>query len=421
MKRTATRTGLVALVATFAIAAPAEASDVFTDGDTLEIEGDANSDLITVSSDGTNLTVVDTGAGGVTESDASCATVNATTVTCLINAPGEPPVDRFEVQLSNGADSFTNTNFVTDDGHVHSDDPVSGPATGAKTIVGGPGSQSLDGGLDNDSISGGDGDDFLDDGGLGGDSPAPTGGNDVLDGGAGSDSTSYSRGGATPVSLTLDGAANDGYAGETDNLLAIENVNGGTGNDTLVGDDGSNELDGGGGSDAIAGQGGNDVLRGDGFGLSVVRGMISSGPTNDTLIGGEGRDELNCGPDVDVGIRDPRDQVDVNCERIGADVTSESAGATGKKGNQLKLSVACPESEGAKCVGKLKLTSNDKKIGKGKYKVGAGKSKQAKVKLSKKGVKTLKKAGGSLLVEASAFTDEPGGVSESAARVLIFR
>jgi hypothetical protein len=223
------------------------------------------------------------------------------------------------------------------------------------------------------------------------------------------------------VSLTLDGAANDGFAGETDNLIAIENLSGGVGNDTLVGDGSSNELDGSGGSDVVAGQGGNDVLRGDGLSGVPIRGGAPTGPTNDTVIGGEGRDELDCGSDVDVGIRDPRDEVSVNCERIGADVTSESAPVTGKKNNQLKLTVACPESEGAKCVGKLKLTSNDKKIGKGKFTVGAGKSKQAKVKLSKKGVKTLKKAGGSLLVEASAFTDEPGGVSESAARVLIFR
>jgi hypothetical protein len=424
MNQTVIRLGLgalVALVAMLAIAVPAQASDVSLDGASIDIEGDDDSDQITVSSDGTNLTVVDTGAGGVTESDTNCSAVNATTVTCLINVPGEDPVDRFEVNLYAGVDSFTNTNFVTRDGHVHSEDSViESPATGAKTINGGPGSQFLAGGLNDDVINGGDGDDFLDDGGIGDGSPAPTGGNDVLDGGAGADTADYFRSGTTPISLTLDDAANDGYAGETDNLLNMETLFGGAGNDTLVGNASANGLNGGPGSDVIAGQGGDDTLNGDDGGQALARGLIPSGPANDTLNGGAGRDGLDCGADVDVGIRDPKDQVDVNCERIGADITGDSAAVTGKKG-KAKIGVACPESEGVDCVGKVKLTSNGKKIGKGKFKVGPGKTKQAKVKLTKKGSKALRNARGSLLVTATALTDEPGGVSESAAQVLIYR
>ncbi len=223
------------------------------------------------------------------------------------------------------------------------------------------------------------------------------------------------------MSLTLDGAANDGVAGETDNLLNIENLIAGSGNDTLIGDAGSNRLDGGFGNDTIAGQGGNDSLFGEQSQNVLTRGIIASGPTNDTLIGGTGRDGLECGIGTDVGIRDPRDEVDVTCERIGADVTGESAPATGKKKNKVKIGLACPDTEGAPCDGDLEILSNGKRIGQGNFSVGAGKSKNAKAKLTKKGAKTLKKAGGSLLVSVSAFTTEPGGVSESSGEVLIFR
>jgi hypothetical protein len=57
------------------------------------------------------------------------------------------------------------------------------------------------------------------------------GGNDVLDGGPGRDDTSYSR--TAPVTITLDGVANDGEAGEADNVQ-VEDVFTGDGNDTIT-------------------------------------------------------------------------------------------------------------------------------------------------------------------------------------------
>jgi Ca2+-binding RTX toxin-like protein len=250
---------------------------------------------------------------------------------------------------------------------------------------------------------------------------SPTGGNDVLDGGPGDDSADYVRLGADPLSLTLDDAANDGAAGETDNLLALENLFSGSGNDTIVGNASANEIEAGFGNDLVAGQGGNDILSGDRGQLAVTRGILQTGPTDDTLIGGTGRDALRCNAGTDVAVRDPRDQVDVTCERIGADVTGNSAPVTGKKGNKVKIGLSCPDTEGAACEGAVEIHSNGKRIGKGKFKVAAGQSKNAKAKLTKKGRKRLNKAGGSLLVSVSALTTEPGGVSESAGQVLIFR
>lgn len=415
--------GMLTALAALVLAAPAAASTIDLDGNDLEIDGDANSDQITVSTDGTTLTVVDTGVGGATSGGAPCIQVNGTTVACPVNPPAAPTITRFEVDLDNGVDSFTNQNFVTNDGHVHSSDGSGDPATGSKTIVGGPGSQSINGGADNDNLSGGEGDDLLTDGGDGDNSAVPTGGTDVLDGGPGEDFAAYSRSGSTPLSLSLDGVANDGQAGEADNLLNIEDVTGGEGDDTITGNASANSLLGLQGKDTISGLGGNDQLGGD-FGsgsVAVLRGIPLNTGADDTLIGGPGRDGLECGGGVDVGVRDPSDDVSANCERVGADPTGDSSGLSGKKKNKFKVGIACPESEGTACSGKLSVTSNGKQIAKGKFSVAAGQTKNAKAKLSKKGAKAVKKAGGSLLVSASALTDEPGGVSEGSARLLIFR
>ena len=401
-------------------AAPATASLVSVDGNELTINGENDSDLISISTDATTLTIVDTGTGGATDGDVDCAQVNPTTVTCPATLPGNPPVVEFEVNLLNGVDSFVNQNLVTTDGHVHSNDGLGGSATGAKTLVGGPGGQLLEGGQDADSIDGGDGNDRLFDGGGG--ATALTGGNDLLIGGNGDDETAYFRPPGANVTITLDRLANDGAPGEADNVQ-VENVTAGNGNDVVVGDSASNTLTGAGGSDLISGLGGNDELFGDDLsgGLSVPRGIPPGPGGDDTLDGGTGRDELDCGRGFDLALREPLDDVEPNCERIGAEVVGDSATVSGKKKNKFKVEIECPESEGTTCAGKLKISAAGKKIGKGKFSVGAGKSKPSKAKLNKKGVKALKGAGGSLLVTVLAKTTEPGGVSEDSETILLHR
>ncbi len=103
---------------------------------------------------------------------------------------------------------------------------------------------------DVESIAGGGGDDILV-GGTGAGSVVGNGGNDVLNGGAdtvsdtisggsGLDTVSYA-GRTNSVTVTLDGTANDGEGGENDNVLAnVENATGGSGADTLTGNDSVN-------------------------------------------------------------------------------------------------------------------------------------------------------------------------------------
>ena len=102
-------------------------------------------------------------------------------------------------------------------------------------------------------LIGGDGDDELD----GGD------GTDMLVGGAGDDLLTSRTTRATRRRSPEPGRAGERRrCGETENLgLGIEDLRGGTGNDTLSGNDGERTLlDGGRGADTIAGGGGTETV-----------------------------------------------------------------------------------------------------------------------------------------------------------------
>lgn len=105
----------------------------------------------------------------------------------------------------------------------------------------------------NDTLTGGTGDDTLQ-GGTG---------DDTLDGGTGGvDTADYTD--ATQNGLVvnlLDGTSSGGGDGN-DTLFNIQNINGSSFNDTLVGDGNDNLLAGGDGNDILYGHGGNDILVG---------------------------------------------------------------------------------------------------------------------------------------------------------------
>jgi Ca2+-binding RTX toxin-like protein len=164
----------------------------------------------------------------------------------------------------------------------------------------------LDGGDGNDSLTGGAGDDVL----VGG------AGADTLSGGSGIDTVDYSSATAN-LSVTLDGADNDGATGEGDLVNSnIETIIGGAGDDqitatdnvyrTLTGNGGNDvltagnwptTLNGGDGNDTLTGGGSDDVLRG-GAGTDSLTGgngydLIDGGAGTDTLIPGAGTDTVS--------------------------------------------------------------------------------------------------------------------------------
>ncbi len=186
---------------------------------------------------------------------------------------------------------------ISDDGTPSG--TVTGAATGTDTLVN---IENLVGGFGNDTLTGNAYPNVLEGG--------P--GDDVLDGGWGSDTASFS--GATQavtVLLTDPAAEPDGIAGGsasgadigTDTLRNIENVLGGSGNDTITGNDRDNSLEGGPGNDVLDGRDGRDTAV-FGSALSPVTIDLASGTASgadtgsDTLtnienaVGGQAADRI---------------------------------------------------------------------------------------------------------------------------------
>jgi Ca2+-binding RTX toxin-like protein len=166
------------------------------------------------------------------------------------------------------------------------------------------------------SIYAGEGNDTVT-AGSGGDYISGDGGNDILNGGLGGDVFAGGAGGADTVDYsartaqvraTTDGTANDGEAGEADNVMGdIEVLVGGWGNDYLnffSGPAGWHKLVGNAGNDTLIGSNGPDLME-DGAGDDSLKGnygddMLLATSGNDILRGEYGRDLLTGGTENDV-------------------------------------------------------------------------------------------------------------------------
>lgn len=178
---------------------------------------------------------------------------------------------------------------------------------GADLLRGGAGEDELLGGPGADRLHGGDADDVLD-GGAGG---------DLLDGGGGRDRTSYA-GRRAGVVVTIGSGADDGEAGEGDDVRdSTEVVVGSDGDDRITAGAVRALLDGGGGDDHVSGGPGDDRLDG-GDGDDVLAG----GSGNDRLVGGTqaSSDDLDCGDGDDIALRDD-DEAPRACERVLTPIT----------------------------------------------------------------------------------------------------
>jgi Ca2+-binding RTX toxin-like protein len=180
---------------------------------------------------------------------------------------------------------------------------------GDDVIVGLGGNDTISGAGGNDTICGGDGNDTLNGG---------TGAN-FQSGGTGTDTATYATR-TTAVTLSIDGVANDGTAGEGDNIQTdVENVTGGSGNDTLSGSSATNKLTGGGGADSLAGAGGNDTLDG--------------GTGSDVLGGGTGTDTATyatrtTGVTVTLdNVANDGDSSDGNADNVNSDIENVTGGS----------------------------------------------------------------------------------------------
>jgi len=314
-------------------------------GDTLDniLAGGAGNDTL-VGGAGNDTLNGGTGTDMVSyAAETSAMFVNLATGSVARSLPGS--VEDVLVSIENvtggsGSDSITgNTGANLLDGGA-GDDTLDG-GNGNDTLIGGDGHDQLLGGIGADSLDGGTGNDVI----VGG------AGNDTLSGGAGNDAFSYTFGDGADVidggdgsdSLTILGTANSNvlsvtwtasglttfngqsltgiehvtadllgggpdtlsYVGTTasvtvdlslhaafgfDSIAGIENVTGGSGNDTLIGDGAANVLTGGAGNDTYFVGAGDTVVEAAVAGTDTVNSSVSftlgANVENLTLSGG---------------------------------------------------------------------------------------------------------------------------------------
>ncbi|MFB2532513.1 M10 family metallopeptidase C-terminal domain-containing protein [Paracoccus sp. p3-h83] len=216
--------------------------------------------------------------------------------------------------------------------------------TGVEHLTTGAGNDSLWGtadsnliqsGAGNDQIYGFDGNDLLLGGlgddriwaGNGNDSIRVEDGADYVDGGAGADVLELYGAAALRVDLAVTGAQNTGYGLKT--LRGIENLTGGSGNDTLAGDGLANVLRGGAGADVLSGRAGDDVLVG-----GAGRDVLSGGAGADTFVFAS-RADSGIGANADrITDFDALDRIDLR----GTGVTAYlGAGAFTGQAGQLRM------------------------------------------------------------------------------------
>ncbi|MBP2636171.1 MAG: peptidase and matrixin and adamalysin [Firmicutes bacterium] len=180
--------------------------------------------------------------------------------------------------------------------------------TNIEKVIGSKYNDTINGNNSANNLSGGEGDDVID----------GKGGNDIIDGGNGNDIIIYD--GADGMLTVKGGAGVDTLdaSAQTSNLAInlntqykdFENIIGGSGNDTLVGNALANRLVGGAGSDTLDGGAGNDIIVYDaadilikgGLGVDTLDASTQNGNLSfnlasqytdfENLIGGSGNDAL---------------------------------------------------------------------------------------------------------------------------------
>lgn len=384
---------LAVVGALLAAPAAAHASSVHYEGDTLVFSGSGGDNYVLIYSAGDGSANVD-----VTDNEAlsgpadRCEQLGDRLLRCAV-----PSAVR--VALGDGKDFWSPERGLPFGAQVDGgtgDDELKGTDRG-DVLTGGAGTDKLEAYGGEDRIDGGDGDDTVN-GGTGRDNVLGGAGNDhvsgdgfespfadVVDGGPGVDtmdadwlSREYDAV-VQPVTLTLAGGADDGRAGEGDDVRGVERfhinvpgtftgtdaaeelvvrqteapvtMRGNGGDDVLKTGDGVDALDGGAGNDALDGGFNDDTIVG-GPGRDRVSGDVSGGDCgpawckypygNDTIDVRDGEvDSVLCGPGSDTVEADPGDTIANDCETVrraaGGGPDAQSGGRVSLRANGLKL------------------------------------------------------------------------------------
>jgi serralysin len=289
---------------------------------------------------------------------------------------------------------------------------------------GGPIIFDVDGGSGNDTLTGfdlkgGPGDDRL--ASWPGaraefDESDPNNGSDTIRGGAPARSRRASTaavivdygGRNAPVRASLDDRRNDGEAGENDQLLGVNWIEGGRAPDRLTGGRGDDQLEGGGGPDRLKGGAGDDWISATtlvGPGRRRTRDRLDGGRGNDVIEGSPGanrvlpgagqddltlyggRDQLNsrdrsvdvvrCGRGRDRAKADFRDFA-TRCERVrrnrtpGAIPLEETAFLD--PGYGVFVRVGCPEDGPRVCRGSATIVHRGRRRARQRFRIRRGRS-----------------------------------------------
>lgn len=382
---------------------------------------------------------------------------------------------------------------VTVDGGA-GDDVLRGAAFGetADTILGGPGNDKITGGPGNDIIRGGEGDDELE-GQAGADQLFGDGGNDklrgdgyrdtfadVIDGGAGYDQTDAdwmveSGSYQPPITVSLDGAANDGRPGESDNVTGLEKIYlnapatliggndadeftvfntsdgstkmaGNGGNDKLTSFDHADQVDGGAGDDQLAGGYGDDTVTG-GPGRDQIHGDAPSSACNyiqcrlpfgnDTIYAQDGEvDSIDCGIGNDTAYVDANDVVS-GCENVikgsgpaggqpqGGGTATASALPLKLRGTKLAKALRKGFVVDVTAPGKGRVSvvavRAGKTVAKGAAKASGAKKVAVKLRFTKAGKRSLRRAKRATLALKVTFTPAKGAKVTASHRISLKR
>jgi Ca2+-binding RTX toxin-like protein len=371
----------VALTLSLAVAGSAQARGTISyDGTTMTFTGDGGADQVGVGPSQGELAWTTSGLDAIPPQCARAEYVDSTAY-C-------PWPQKIVVQLGGGNDGFSvggtawdpfPANVVVESSGDDGDDRLQGGNTqhggagndtleghdGNQALYGGPGDDNVNGLLGSDQVFGEEGNDH-----VSGDGHKESASPDLIDGGPGVDIVDDDWETDGSLAVTLGGGADDGRAGEGDDVRNVEQTTvfapgrfvgtegadrievvqvdgpseliGGGGNDLLKTSDGTDRLDGGAGADTIDGGYGDDTLVG-GPGPDQIAGDHPGGECgiywcklpagNDTIEARDGeQDSVTCGAGADTVNADPADTVAPDCETInrGTAITPDDKVVTGR-------------------------------------------------------------------------------------------